>query len=319
MTIKQKNNDLDIWYSDQIKQIIRSANRARTILAILILCIILFPILLLSMLSNTDDLLFVALLIQTLINVGVVIYITRRIYISRLDLSKGSFVSWECLAATNFGTIMYNVSRKMNIDLQIMHFWIPNLSYLSSPFPSITVIGRDIYFIIPAPALTFAREQSNVIEAVLAHEFAHVHHNDVTLWPLTQDIVKGLYMYFAVCTIIGFLTVVIFAAIEFGMPWNWPIRDLSKQMPIAAFMGVKYCEHVLSVRRRSEIMADILAARTVGHKSIIAALSNLVDNPRDIGVILYHDSGYPTDNAEFDIHPHKSLRLWYINHFFCRQ
>lgn len=177
---------------------------------------------------------------------------------------------------------------EMGIDINCLQFILFRDSSIT---PSIEVMDKKIAIILPRGFLTLIYEKPKTALAFLAHEYGHLLHRDIYLWRLAEILpkkaMKIVYPHFY-----SSLMLLVFFLIKDGF-FSMPVVILSA-LPIILFISIT--STVISIRKKSEFLADLASAVYVG----VDDIKNAIDE-------------YIVEDNRDGLHPSKCLRLDKLN------
>jgi hypothetical protein len=229
-------------------------------------------------------------------------YVTRNSWVDQL-----ATIAPARLANTALGDLVFDTFAKFGVDVGSVRFVLGSLATRSLPAPSITDARGGAVLVLPVSLFGLARTNSLLARGLIAHEVAHLAHNDEQLWSLTT-FCKTYHAFFLWIIGLNFLPL--------AAAW---VMGHAPKLPFAlalVVVGNYHLDSVFRARRMSETLADLGAARVVGFEAITKAVEALADDGISSETVLNLNPAdrEPTSDLSVDrMHPCKAFRLLQLN------
>ena len=163
-------------------------------------------------------------------------------------------------------TLLDGVAKTMDVSLsKFSLYWIDDASISAS----VIGVGKRVQLFVPSGLIVMASSRPPVAEAGAAHELAHVQLKDTRLWLFAvsaqQALQKSRWLALAL-SLPGMVWFLRFGSVRVAL------FLICLSIGPASWLYIFSIEFVFWARERSELLADSIAARFVGKRSIAEAI-----------------------------------------------
>lgn len=255
---------------------------------------------------RSDHLFAVAMLLWAIAMAVVAVFVWVRSRVGAADFR--ALVSVKAHDIPEIVNIIEQLSDKMGMAVPDIGYWLS----IQPGSASVVEVGSRTRLQLSINVLTDMKRYPSAVRGLLAHELAHIRHQDTHVWSIITSIAVPLRTVLAVmiCIALG-LAVVANIGIN-GWPWNWNIRLFSTPN-IIPFMVAMLLSYAVKLYQRAEVLADCAGVLATGFEDVRAALMRYV--PEDEEIDIEHEERGGTGDLFDERHPTRTLRLTKIEQF----
>ena len=203
--------------------------------------------------------------------------------------------------------IVEQLSDKMGMAVPDISYWVSN----QPGSASVVEVGSRTRLLLSVNVLIDVKRCASAVRGLLAHELAHIRHQDTHVWSIVTKIAVPLRTVLAVMILISLGLAVVVNILTSGWPWNWDTYLItpSGAIPYGVVILLSYA---VKLHQRAEVLADCAGVLATGSEDVRAALMRYVAKEE---FDVEHEEQEQAANPSDERHPTRRSRLKRIEQF----
>ena len=205
--------------------------------------------------------------------------------------------------------VVERLCQNMNLPISRITYWLS----IQPGSASVVTTKSSIRLRLSVNVLADAKRNPAAVRGLLAHELAHVRHQDTNVWWTVNRIAVPLRAVLAVMIGVSILITALMSVFSHGWPWNWDIR-LFTTPNFIPYVLTLLLSYAIKSYQKAEVLADFAAVLATSTEDVRAALKQYV--PEDDEQEIEHEKMRGEHGDLFDnLHPTRTARLARLHQF----
>lgn len=247
------------------------------------------------------------LLCWTLVVAGIAVTVWCRTKVGASSI-KG-LIAVDAIRIPDIVEVIEALGLKMDLRTADIGYWLS----IHPGSASVVETGSGIRLQLSVNVVADARRDRAAVRGLLAHELAHILHEDTNVWWIVKRVAVPLRAVLMSMIGIAFAVAALTSMFFHGWPWNWDLRVFTYPN-VVPYLLTLLLSYAVKLYQRAEVLADCAAVLATGSDDVRASLARYLPEDDEQDVKYEKERGEHSDIHD-DLHPTKASRLARILEF----